>query len=87
VLQRFHEDRGLNVAPLLQKLTEINTAIGDPDFHLGITFFLDEHLIDRLPGIWKMEIEPYIEELFFDDRGKAESFRWEKVRDEVDLSQ
>jgi len=30
-----------------------------------------------------MEIEPYIEELFFDQPDMAASFAWEKVRSEI----
>lgn len=30
-----------------------------------------------------MEIEPYVEEYFFDSRAKADAFRWDKVKQRV----
>jgi 5-methylcytosine-specific restriction enzyme B len=48
-----------------------------------VTFFLDERLGQNLEDIWRMEIEPYLEEYFFDQRAKAESFQWDKVRNQI----
>ena len=83
VLIRFHARTGGNVEALVGKLREINQAIGDPNYHLGITFFLVPDLDQELEAIWRMEIEPYLEEFFFDDESKVAQFRWEKVREEV----
>ena len=33
----------------------------------------------ELQDIWTMEIEPYLEEYFFDQRDKFQQFRWDKV--------
>ena len=52
-------------------------------YAVGVTFFMDEHLSENLPDIWKMEIEPYLEEYFFDQRAAVDRFRWDKIRDEV----
>jgi 5-methylcytosine-specific restriction protein B len=30
-----------------------------------------------------MEIEPYLEEYFFDRRDQIDSFRWEKIEQEI----
>jgi 5-methylcytosine-specific restriction protein B len=37
-----------------------------------------------LEDIWRMEIEPYLEEYFFDRPEKARAFRWEEIRLEVE---
>jgi 5-methylcytosine-specific restriction protein B len=83
VLEQYHDAFGRSVQGLVQKLHQINQAIGDPNYHLGITFFLVDKLDQELEGIWRMEIEPYLEELFFDDESKVAQFRWEKVRKEL----
>ena len=41
--------------------------------------------MDHLEGIWKMEIEPYLEEYFFDSSKTIEQFRWEKVKPALGL--
>jgi len=30
-----------------------------------------------------MEIEPYLEEFFFDQPGRVETFRWENIHEEI----
>lgn len=83
VLHRYHQDTGQSVEPVIEKLTQINKAIGDPNYHLGVTLFMDPELESKLETIWRMEIEPYLEEYFFDDPGTVERFRWEKVGEEL----
>ena len=46
-------------------------------------FFLRDNLESQLADIWQMEIEPYLEEFFFDQRQKFELFRWEAVQPEI----
>ncbi|MFG0253084.1 MAG: AAA family ATPase, partial [Phycisphaerales bacterium JB038] len=81
VLRGYHETRatGFDVEPLVQKLGELNGAIGDPHYHVGISFFMHERLEDHLEAIWRMEIEPYLEEYFFDQPDRLRSFRWAAV--------
>ena len=38
-----------------------------------------ERLKEFLPMIWESEIEPYLEEYFYDQPGKVRSFRWENL--------
>ena len=83
VLRRFHEGTGQSVDALIEKLAELNKAIADENYHVGITFFMDPDLDTHLEAIWRMEIEPYLEEYFFDDSTTVDRFRWEKVA--VDL--
>ena len=79
VLRRFHESTGQSVDALIEKLAELNEAIDDENYHVGITFFMDPDLDTHLEAIWRMEIEPYLEEYFFDDSTTVDRFRWEKV--------
>ena len=59
----------------LKSLTE---QIADRHYEVGISFFLRDDLADQIEDIWVMEIEPYLEEYFFDQHDKVDSFRWEQ---------
>jgi DNA polymerase III delta prime subunit len=80
VLRRFHKRTGFAVEGLVEILERINRAVGDPHYFLGITFFLVLDLDRQIEGIWRFEIEPYLEDHFFDRMEEVEAFRWEKVR-------
>jgi MoxR-like ATPase len=71
------------VERLIQVLNRLNDAIYDRHYHVGITFFLRAALPTELADIWRMEIEPYLEEFFFDQPDKAKAFRWESVQAEL----
>ena len=58
-------------------------AWGDSNYSVGISFFLRENLQDQIEDIWRMEIEPYLEEYFFDRQQAVADFRWEKVRGSI----
>lgn len=83
VLRAYHDRTGRSVEALIEKLTQMNQAIGDPDYHIGITFFMDAELEENLEAIWCMEIVPYLEEFFFGDRATVDRFRWEKIGEEL----
>jgi len=83
VLRRYHADRGTPVEGLIETLRLLNQEIGDPHYAVGTSFFLRPDLGEQLEDIWRMEIEPYVEEYFFDRPAKAEAFRWNKVRQRV----
>ena len=83
VLRSFHADSGFDPEPLIQILQRVNTAIGDRHYEVGISFFLKKDLGVHLQDIWQMEIEPYLEEYFFDQASKVDEFRWERVADKV----
>lgn len=68
---------------LIEKLTQINKAISDPNYHVGITFFMDPNLEENLEMIWRMEIEPYLEEFFFDEAATVDRFRWDRIGEEL----
>lgn len=83
VLQRYHRGTGFNVEPLIGVLHKLNRQIGDRHYEVGITFFLRKDLTEQVEDIWRMEIEPYLEEYFFDQPDKVDKFRWEKVGSEI----
>jgi len=85
VLRHFHRRHatGFPVDKLIALLERLNRQIGDPQVAVGISFFLHEELADELEDIWRMEIEPYLEELFFDQPARVAEWRWARVEREV----
>ncbi|MCB9214831.1 MAG: AAA family ATPase [Ignavibacteria bacterium] len=88
ILRRFFGEgsgsaEGVDLDGLISLLKGINSAIDDRGFALGISFFLVENLRERIEMIWRTEIKPYLDEYFFDDPGKVEEFRWERVEKRV----
>src|SRR5262249_49698307 len=84
IVRRYHQKTGcLSVEPLLKILERLNTQIGDPHYAVGITFFLRQDLTAQIADIWRMEIEPYLEEYFFDQPDRVDEFRWDKVKDQI----
>ncbi len=79
VLRRYHQETDFPIAPLIQTLKRINARIGDPHYYVGITFFLHEDLGVCLEDIWRSEIEPYLEEFFFDQPEQVQAFRWDAL--------
>jgi hypothetical protein len=78
-LLRRHAPAGFDPTPLIALLQRLNHQIGDPHYHLGVTYFLRPDLPATLPDIWRTEIEPYLEEYFFDRPDVVEAFRWETM--------
>ncbi len=83
LLRRFHEKTGFPAAGLIDTLQRLNRQIGDPHYAVGITFFLRWNLAEQVEDIWRMEVEPYLEEYFFDQPEKVAAFRWEAVQARV----
>jgi MoxR-like ATPase len=83
ILLQFQRARGFDATKLIQQLKLLNKVIDNPHYEVGIAFFLKEDLGDDMSDIWQMEIEPYLEEYFFDQPQKFEQFRWEAIRDIV----
>lgn len=82
ILRRYHSREGTEfpVESLVSVLTNLNREIKDPHYELGISYFLREDLKAEIEGIWRMEIEPYLDEYFFDNSKSADKFRWESIR-------
>jgi hypothetical protein len=85
VLRRYHRQRqtGFPVENLITVLTQLNQQIDDAHYAVGIAFFLHENLAGEIEDIWRMEIEPYLEEYFFDQPDKVEDFRWTTIKKKV----
>lgn len=84
ILRRRHLNTGFPVEKLIQTLHKLNQAIGNPHNEVGISFFLQADLVDQIESIWRLEIEPYLEEYFFDQPKLVEQFRWNEVKKEID---
>lgn len=80
VLEKYLESKVYPAKSLIKVLQEINKAIDDPNYEIGISFFMKKSdagkLREVLPDIWTSEIEPYLEEFFYDQRKKVDDFRW-----------
>lgn len=85
VLENYHQNTPANafIPALRQTLERINQEIGDPNYALGISFFLVKDLDMHLETIWQTEIDPYLEEQFFDRLSKVEAFRWDNIKNDL----
>ncbi len=83
ILRRYHLETGYEVDGLIRVLQDANRDIGEEDYHIGMSYFLTQDLTEHVEDIWRMEIEPYLEEYFFDHRDKAQRYRWDKVKDRI----
>lgn len=85
VLRRYQAQANPDfpVGNLISVLQQLNRTINDPHYEVGISFFLQSGLDSALSIIWTMEIEPYLEEYFFDQRDKVDEFRWDKVQKRI----
>ncbi|MEG4071978.1 AAA family ATPase [Microcoleus sp. Pol14C2] len=84
VLRHYHKtwQTGFPIARLnrlIGILKDINVAINNKYYQLGISFFLTKTLSEDIQDIWQMEIEPYLEEYFFDEPEKMDEFLWDKI--------
>jgi 5-methylcytosine-specific restriction protein B len=64
------------VEALIGVLAKINEAIDDANFELGISYFLRQNIENILDDVWQGEIEPYLEEYFYDQPKVVAPFRW-----------
>jgi len=87
LLRRYHEreQTGFPIEGLIGVLQRLNQQINDPHYAVGVTFFLTPHLVAELEDIWRMEIEPYLEEYFFDQPRQVADFRWDAIKSKVAL--
>jgi 5-methylcytosine-specific restriction protein B len=85
ILRRYHASSGFPVEGLIQILNQLNQQIGNSHYEIGISFFLLSDITEQIESIWKLEIEPYLEEYFFDQPSKVNQFRWDKVKQQVFL--
>ncbi|MFC4312998.1 McrB family protein [Steroidobacter flavus] len=81
VLQKHLLAHGLPASSLIEVLRKLNASIGDKNYQLGTSFFLGAALERResLQHIWEGEIEPYLEEYFFDQPARIDEYRWARL--------
>lgn len=82
IIRSYHAPLGTNpilIQTLITLLTRLNTQIDDPNYAIGPSYFLQKDLAQTLEAIWTMEIEPYLEEYFFDQPRRLDAFRWAVV--------
>ena len=82
-LRRLHQETGFPIEKLINQIEQLNHQIGDPHYLVGHSFFMHPDLVNRLPAIWRFEIEPYLEEFFFDQPDRVEAWRWKNVEGKV----
>lgn len=80
VLRRYHKETGFPVESLIDVLEKLNQRIENPHYAVGISYFLRDDLPAQIEDIWTMEIEPYLNEYFFDHLDWAREFSWAKVK-------
>ncbi|MCB8945751.1 MAG: AAA family ATPase [Ardenticatenaceae bacterium] len=83
LLRHYHQTTGYNPTALIRVLDRLNKQINDPHYQLGTSFFMRPDLALQLEDIWRMEVEPYLEEYFFDQTNQIEAFRWHKIQKEI----
>lgn len=84
VLRKFHHNNntGFPVEDLVTILENLNSNyIRNQHYEIGISYFMSKSLAAEIEDIWRMEIQPYLDEYFFDQPASALAFRWEKIRD------
>jgi 5-methylcytosine-specific restriction enzyme B len=83
VLQKYFAQTRFEPKGLINVLNKINSGIGDRNYDIGTSYFMRTDIEENMMDIWEMEIEPYLEELFFDDIKKVDGFRWDSVKNEI----
>lgn len=84
ILQRYHQKyTDFAVEGLIEIIKKINKEISDRHYQIGISYFLTKSIAEDIEDIWEMEIEPYLEEYFFDSPDTADNFRWNKIKKDI----
>lgn len=84
LLRKRIDEAGGDPVPLMNAIEALNKEIHDPDYFIGISFFIGEvaKLDAELPGIWDGEILPYVKEHFFGRPDVVARFTWVNVKRE-----
>ncbi|MEH2464819.1 McrB family protein [Nostoc sp.] len=83
ILRSYHRKRGFTVEGLINILQQLNQAIADKNYEIGISFFLTDNLREDIEDIWSIEIEPYLEEYFFNQLKQVDQFRWDEIKNKL----
>ncbi len=76
-------EEAIKLEKFIKTLKDLNQQINDPHYELGISFFLVENLYEEIEDIWIMEVEPYLEEYFYNNPEKIEKFRWDSIKNNI----
>ena len=68
---------------LVSVLKKVNDTINDPNYAVGISYFVGKNPNADFEDVWVMEIEPYLDELFFDQPAKIDMLRWHVVKQQI----
>jgi 5-methylcytosine-specific restriction protein B len=79
VLREKFSASGVDVDDLVNVMESVNDDIGDRNYELGHTYFLQAPTRDVVRNIWNLEIVPYLEEFFIDQPDKVDNYRWEEI--------
>lgn len=79
VLREKFSASGVDVEDLIDVMEAVNDDIGDRNYELGHTYFLNAGDRDELRNIWNLEIVPYLEEFFIDQPEKVDNYRWDEI--------
>jgi hypothetical protein len=84
-LRSYHEREKtwFPIDKLIQILIDLNRDIGDPHYEVGISYFIRNDLEVQIADTWTMEIEPYLEEYFFNNPDKLKFYRWNSIKDRL----
>lgn len=83
LLRQYHQTTQYPIEGLIQQLRILNQNIDDHHYEIGPSFFLRSDLEEHLESIWRTEIEPYLEEYFFDQPKKVDQFRWREISEKL----
>lgn len=83
VLRHYHQQTDFDPEGLIGILQRLNEHIQDPHYAVGISYFLHPDLGRELAEIWQLEIEPYLEEYFFNQPAQVAPFRWSVIAPEA----
>jgi hypothetical protein len=81
ILDHYHNKNGtgFDTSGLVVALQSVNAQIGDPHYEIGISYFLRKDIAICMQDVWEMEIEPYLDEFFYDQPDKVMAFRWNTI--------
>lgn len=85
ILEEYHNknNTGFPVNKLIGVLKQLNDRINDPHYELGISYFLSKNIANEIEDIWVQEVEPFLEEYYFDHLEYVEDFRWENIKGKI----
>ena len=78
-----YKPQNFDAAGLVSVLKKVNDTVNDPNYSVGISYFVGKNPHSDFEDIWEMEIEPYLDELFFDQPAKVDMLRWSIIKQEI----